>query len=906
MEITVSSTFKKTDSFRWAVGFEGSFIPHLNIDEYKWTGHDKQWRSDFELVAHDLRCSWVRYPVAWHETEVEPGRFDWRWCDERIEQAARLNIKLIVDLAHFGTPLWLPHAFGDLDFPHALERWARAFSRRYRGVVQHICPFNEPLTSALFGGDMGMWPPFGRGLHDYTTVVSRIAQGISRAVTAIREENPEAEILLTDAVESAITGEDAWHAETARRLQRRHLSLDLVLGRIHEDHPLRPWLLEHGMPRFDLDWFVRNPAQIDVLGIDYYCHSETELSTADDGTLFQCQPECPRGLYRVTRDYWEHYGLPMMISETSCTGSDDDRGLWLDWTLFETRRLRESGIPVLGYTWWPVIDHLDWDGAMCHQTGHIHPVGLYRLERDGHGGLRRCPTGLSEAYKALIERRDDPVGDVLTPAPPTLEQLAESASAAGPHAESSENSTSSQPVISSPRNTLMTPPSSQQNGHANGAVDAQKLISLLSDEGSQEACLDFPVVVHSHLCWDWVWQRPQQFLSRLSNRHRILFCEGPKLVEEDVEPYFSLHEAEGYPNVTIMHTHFPAARFHNGAWVDTERTRLLLEALSGPLQGQFESPVQWFYDPMAVTSFVGQVGEVATVYDCMDQLSQFRFAPPELIERERQLLQAADVVFAGGRKMWEDKKKHNDNAHFYGCGVDIEHFSKALDPATEIPGDIDFARRPVLGYFGVVDERLDYELIAKLAQHNPHWSVCIVGPPCKIDPNELPRLNNLFWLGGRDYSQLPAYTKAFDVCLMPFALNEATEYINPTKALEYMATARPIVSTPVPDVVSNFSEVVKISNGHDEFIRLCEEAIKQRDNEAVERGCQMAQDNTWDAIVAKLEGHINDALAARGVDKTPVSRGAELVSNGNGHKNGSLNGTVLVSKTASALTTASV
>ena len=373
----------------------------------------------------------------------------------------------------------------------------------------------------------------------------------------------------------------------------------------------------------------------------------------------------------------------------------------------------------------------------------------------------------------------------------------------------------------------------------------------------------YPIIVHSHLLWDWVWQRPQQFLSRLSKRHRILFVEGPELTHHEIKPCYKLHREPNYPNVTIMRTVFPASRFQDGAWVDSERRRLLKEALSGPLAGLFDKPVQWFYDPMAVTAHGGYFNEIATVYDCMDELSKFRFAPPELIQRERELLKLADVVFAGGRKMCESKSRFNGNCHFYGCGVDVEHFGQARQANTLVPGDIAHLRHPVLGYFGVVDERLDYDLIARLAAANPDWNIVMVGPTCKVDPAEMPQAPNLAWLGARDDAELPAYAKAFDVCLMPFAMNEATEYINPTKALEYMATGKPIVSTPVPDVVSNFGQVVKIARGAEEFIAACREQAAQPDAAAVARGLRMAQQNTWEAIVAKLEGHIADALKAK-------------------------------------------
>ena len=376
--------------------------------------------------------------------------------------------------------------------------------------------------------------------------------------------------------------------------------------------------------------------------------------------------------------------------------------------------------------------------------------------------------------------------------------------------------------------------------------------------------ISFPIIVHCHLHWDFVWQRPQQFHSRLSQRHRVLFVEGPLVHEGSFAPHFTLGTSEKYPRVTIMQTHFSESDWSRGGeYIDLMRRELLDDALNGALKGQFERAVQWFYDPMAVESHLGHHGAVATVYDCMDELSQFKFAPPELIARERRLLQNANVVFAGGRKMAENKTRFNANTHFYGCGVDVSHFGKARLAETQMPDDIAHLSGPILGYFGVVDERLDYELIAQLADARPDWNVVMVGPIAKVSPEDLPQRANLHWLGGRNYEQLPAYTKAFDICLMPFALNEATEYINPTKALEYMATATPVVSTAVPDVCSNFSTVVAIANSPSEFVRMCREQAVQPDKMAVERGLKMANDNTWEAIVAKLESHIDKALNDR-------------------------------------------
>jgi glycosyltransferase involved in cell wall biosynthesis len=373
----------------------------------------------------------------------------------------------------------------------------------------------------------------------------------------------------------------------------------------------------------------------------------------------------------------------------------------------------------------------------------------------------------------------------------------------------------------------------------------------------------FPIIVHSHLGWDWVWQRPQQFHSRLSQRHRILFVEGPVAREGLTAAQVTLREVPDYPNIVVVQMEMPAERWNDGAWVDKERRRLVESVLSGPLGADFQDPVQWFYDPMAVTAFAGHLNERAIVYDCMDQLSKFRGAPAELVRRERELLAIANVVFAGGPKIWKDKVTHNANCYSFGCGVDVEHFGHAADPATVVPADIAKLPRPVYGYIGVVDERIDYDLLATLAEKNAGGSVVMIGPWTKVDPSTFPRRENLHWLGQRDYGQLPAYAKGFDVCLMPFALNEATEFINPTKALEYMAAGRPIVSTAIEDVVLQFEDVVKVARTPEDFAARCARAALLPNVVALRRGLKLAQANTWESIVSQLEAHVVDVLDNR-------------------------------------------
>lgn len=383
-----------------------------------------------------------------------------------------------------------------------------------------------------------------------------------------------------------------------------------------------------------------------------------------------------------------------------------------------------------------------------------------------------------------------------------------------------------------------------------------------------------PIICLCHLSWDWVWQRPQQYLSRFAKRHRVLFVE---TYCSDVESArIELHSPEGHPNITVAKTHLPRAHWHNGSFIDQERRRILKETLARELRGQFERPLLWFYDPMAV-SFAGHMNERAIVYDCMDELSQFKGAPPMLIERERELLGLADVVFCGGQKMRKKRLPLNANTHFFGTGVDVDHFGKALTREQKIAPEIAaFGSAPVLGYFGVVDERIDYELLAKLADARRDWQVVMVGPACKVDPAEFPQRPNLHFIGARPYADLPALTKGFSVAMMPFARNAATEYINPTKALEYMAAGRPVVSTALDEVRMNFGSVARIADTHAEFIAFCAREVESPTRARIVRGLKLAADNTWEANIAKMERHIADALAQREKSRSRASAPAQL------------------------------
>ena len=798
--------------FRWATGLECSFIPHLSIDQYRWTQHDRFWRADFELIANDLGCRWLRYALPWHEIERTPGVFDWEWFDQRLAHIERLGIHLMLDLAHFGTPTWLPDAFADADFPVALERFARTFGERYAGRVRCVCPINEPLITSLFCGDIGLWPPYGRGLGNYMTVVNRVAQGACRAIRVLRETMPGIEILVCDSLEVAATFEDSdettspflresLRTDVERRMHRRHLVTDLILGRVDRRHPLVGWLQKHGFSDFDLHWFERNAQTLDIIGLDYYEHTEVELYTTPEGYYRQRELRPPMGLYQAAQGYWSKYHIPLMVTETSVGGTDSDKIAWLEKSVGDVRRLRAEGFPVVGYTWWPVIDHLDWDGALLHQTGHIHPVGIYRLERRPNGTLERLPTGLRNAYRTLIEGGD---------------------ATAGPLVETDA-----------------------QREHREARAATQT---------AGPAAFGWPVIVHGRTIWNGLWGRSQHLFAQLAKRqHRIFYVEPPSFSESEEYPRSGLGFYPLFPNICSLSIHLPAALEHDPKATGQECRRLVAEALERvPLAERFQQPVQWFCDAAAAAVYIGQVDARAVVYECINQ-------PPDA-----DLLARADGVITAAREWQALAQAANPHSLFAPNGTEVRHFARTHSKRVTVPNDINFVPGAVLGYIGAVDARLDYALIDALAAANPDWSVVMVGPVQGVSPEQLPRRKNIFWIGKRPYGEMPDYVFGFRVCIAPFAVNDATRWQRPVKINEYVMAGRPVVCTDLPEVRREFGELVSVAGSTEEFVEACWRAVGKPDRGLIEKGRREMAHTDWKATAAVMERHVDAALARKG------------------------------------------
>jgi UDP-galactopyranose mutase len=355
------------------------------------------------------------------------------------------------------------------------------------------------------------------------------------------------------------------------------------------------------------------------------------------------------------------------------------------------------------------------------------------------------------------------------------------------------------------------------------------------------------IIAFCHLRWNFVYQRPQHLLSRLARFRRVIFIEEPVL-DNAAKPHWETQEPESNLLVATPHTPISAPGFH--ADQQTCLRALLAELIE---REQLTDYVLWFYTPMALPLADG-LSPQAVIYDCMDELSAFLNAPPELCRLEEELFSKADMVFTGGPTLYRAKKNRHPHVYCFPSSVDAEHFAASADVVEA--EDQAALPHPRLGFFGVIDERLDVPLLAAIADAHPDWEVVMVGPVVKIDQASLPQRPNIRYFGQRSYQQLPSYVKGWDVCLLPFAQNQSTKFISPTKTLEYMAAGKPIVSTPITDVADPYGDIVYLGSTPAEFIAACERALAANSHERTARRRKMRQvlDRTsWDSTANRMQ-----------------------------------------------------
>jgi UDP-galactopyranose mutase len=361
----------------------------------------------------------------------------------------------------------------------------------------------------------------------------------------------------------------------------------------------------------------------------------------------------------------------------------------------------------------------------------------------------------------------------------------------------------------------------------------------------------------SHLRWNFVYQRPQHLMSRFARERRVFYWEEP--VHHEGSPW--LQVTDGMDGVTIIVPHLPSL---DAADAGPALRRLLDGWMEEAGVGRF---VAWLYTPMAL-GWAGYLDPLATVYDCMDELSAFRFAPPELLAREAELMRRADLVFTGGASLYEARRDRHPAVHLFPSSIDAEHFAAARGDV-EDPADQAGIPHPRIGFFGVLDERFDAELVRGIAAARPEWQIVLIGPVCKVDPADLPHGDNLHYLGPKSYADLPAYIAGWDAAALFFALNESTRFISPTKTPEYLAAGKRTISSPIRDVVRAWGDggVVRIAATVNEWIAAVDEALADEGRDAWlcavdARLAQTSWERTWARMDALIDGASDGRLAA--------------------------------------------
>jgi glycosyltransferase involved in cell wall biosynthesis len=376
----------------------------------------------------------------------------------------------------------------------------------------------------------------------------------------------------------------------------------------------------------------------------------------------------------------------------------------------------------------------------------------------------------------------------------------------------------------------------------------------------------------SHLRWNFVFQRPQHLMSRFGREVNVIYWEEPVEIGSRETAYLQVREAQDAASVRVIVPHLPQGMPEDAREAALKR---LLDAHVASIRGTL---IAWYYTPMMLP-FSRHLETDLTVYDAMDELSKFKFAPVKLLDLEQELIDRADIVFTGGSSLYEAKKDRHANVHCFPSSVDRCHFLKARAHQFE-PADQEDLPRPRLGFYGVIDERFDTELLDKVAEMRPQWSFVMVGPIVKIAPEDLPKRPNIHYLGSKTYDQLPGYLSGWDVALMPFAMNESTEFISPTKTPEYLAGGRPVVSTPIKDVVRHYGhlEGVKIVSTPEEFVAGCEEALELARNPEsgwLAEADLMLSATSWDTTQARMAGLVHDLLGTRVGTGTAILVAAE-------------------------------
>ena len=406
--------------FTWATGIEDTFIQHARprlraLDEYELTQHYKLWKSDIDLVA-ETGVQAVRWGIPWHIVQPAPDKWDWEWTDRALDYLVNIKgITPILDLMHYGTPLWLENSFVNAKYPERVAEYTHEVVARYKPLVRYYTPLNEPMVNADMCGNKAEWPPYLSGDDGYVKLTLALAKGIVLTTRAIKAEQPEAVTVQVEALWHTFTNDVSLQERVAQDNARQYLCFDLTSGRVTGDHALANFLCSHGMTGAEMEWFHRHAVTFDLFGANFYPWSYGELRKGSKGSVQHVTGKTSGDkIAIVLREAYERYHMPVMVTETSAREDRRGRAEWMDETLATVRALRLDGIPVVGYTWFPMFTMVDW----AYRTGRrplkdyrMH-LGLYDSALDSKGVLRRHKTSLVKRYQSHIAQPMPPVSNL--------------------------------------------------------------------------------------------------------------------------------------------------------------------------------------------------------------------------------------------------------------------------------------------------------------------------------------------------------------------------------------------------------------------------------------------------------------------------------------------------------------
>ena len=832
----------------WMGGFEGA--DHVNshgtaLHMNHSNGHAQWYAHDYAAMAR-LGLRTVRESIGWRAGTCAGGRLDAARLQRMAGAAQQQGVQVVWTLHHYGLPPGV-----DFFAPDFAPRFADFCDQVARALHGHsdtpllFQPINEISFLSWAAGSTNLIHPYlGETAQRGYELKCRLVAAALQGCDALWATAPQARMVHTDPLidvqADATDAADpdtahAWAAQAQAHTQAQFEAWDMLCGRREAGLG--------GAPRY-----------LDVRGVNYY-PSNQWLHPSGQRLHWHLNDARRRGLDDLLHMAWQRYGRPLFIAETGHVGAG--RARWLDGVARGASSALARGVPLQGICLYPLLDRPDWE-----DPGRWHRSGLWQVH-----GQHRTP-GVSAGTATATDTATDTDAFGAGTAPPASGPLARAL-----HLPAARQLAQWQRVLPGPQPPGFTsdfppafspafPPAPKEpfmDAHTSPTASASADLSPLT------------LIVFSHLRWDFVYQRPQQLLSRLAQRLPVLFLEEP--MPGAAAPCMEVMDPE--PGVRVLRPHVTShgAGFHDA---HTEQVQALL--LAYLQEHAIERYWLWFYTPMALPLASGLAPQ-GVVYDCMDELSAFRFAPSELLQRESDLFAQADLVFTGGHSLFEAKRARHPNVHCFPSSVDAAHFGRAARPGNPGHDAQAYLGYPRLGYFGVIDERVDLDLVAALADAHTDWQVVMVGPVVKIDPASLPRRANIHWLGQRDYAELPELVAGWDVCLMPFALNESTRFISPTKTLEYLAAGRPVVSTPIRDVVAPYAGIVAIADTPQAFVAACESALVRtpqevaRDAVAVQK---LLARTSWDGTATAMAELLQEQQQAKDAAQAPLAESLNM------------------------------